>query len=340
MVKDTHKFLLSSPSYFVGDHEGEEIRVHHVFGEMFQSGSSHSQKNVLDSSHHLVVFETDKPSATDLNKKPNYYPVGEVVSQVMTVFYGKLVIPVGFIETAEILCIPKFVDCSRFQKIFPFYSNSIRRLNPVELNRVEIKNVALLGLSEDFICASRLYQQALWKFMEMPDMAYLNLVNAGETLSRKMRFSAEDLHDERPVEYLKEIEESCPNGAKIASHFRSSMRQIKRKYFLGLNSAKDCDVYNHEFDRQVVRAVASPLTRENFESAIKASYDLRFKVLHEGVQIGSSVSFWQTEVGLIYDPSMSDELKKILGKAPSFVCLERIVRCALLNRLLEESQRK
>ena len=82
-----------------------------------------------------------------------------------------------------------------------------------------------------------------------------------------------------------------------------------------------------------VSSCRNPLTLENLESTLSASYDLRSQYIHNGLQINSLLRYYDADVGLPHHPHFKNKSINILSKAASFNALERIIRSALLKKL-------
>jgi len=206
----SHKFLISSPAYFVGENSFGGIKIRHAF-EDFTNYDSHI-KPTYNMSHHVVEFKTPIPEKKVGNLTPSFFGVGEIISQVLTVIFGKMMLPIGFFESNGILLIPEFVDIKKYNKKLDFYSDVPRKHFPIELNMHCIGDIHLDTNLHEFKVASRLYQNAMLDFPKDPGIAYVNLVNAGEILSSHQLFEDKEIYDNQILELLKEIENTLPNG--------------------------------------------------------------------------------------------------------------------------------
>ncbi|QKV57486.1 MAG: hypothetical protein HT580_09795 [Dechloromonas sp.] len=64
--------------------------------------------------------------------------------------------------------------------------------------------------------AGRFYLRALQNFEERPDVAYLNLITAGEVLSNYFNYDKDELLDEQAKDIIRQIAEASDNGPELA----------------------------------------------------------------------------------------------------------------------------
>ena len=175
--------------------------------------------------------------------------------------------------------------------------------------------------------AGRFYLEALNFFHTDPEMAYLNLVNAGEVLVSKLTYSEEDLFDEDFRKFLNEIEGKM--GKKAMEKVRSRLFQVRRKFRIGLSRL----ISQPFFDGHECKESGFAIIRENFESRMTAAYDLRSQFLHTGTRFGNWATILQqlnSEIGA--RPAYgSTEWKELIHRMPSLIGLERVIRFCLLR---------
>ena len=322
MKMEEYEFLMASPCRFVGSSESEVISIDHVFKNIFNYEKSYKHK---DESFHLIKFKATEHEKGAGRLVPNYYPVGEYVSQMLTVFFGKLVLPLGFFKSNNTYCFPDHVDLTQFDTSLPFYSNTERFELPTKLNRGVIKDLSLNKLDKTFLDASKVYQNALIDYPKDTSIAYMSLVGAGEILTNEITFEDLDLYDKTDLLLIAEVKEKL--GESKANQVKSRMRKIKRRYYKGIESYFDERIINND------QTIYGKLSKENLESALKASYDLRSKFLHEGFRMGMHTKDNFLEVGLTHSLGYSESVKNLLAKAPTFTTLERVIRFSLLKKL-------
>lgn len=106
-----------------------EINILHVFEDIFNYENSTA---TFKYSNHLVCFELERLVETNGVVIPNYYPVGEIVFQILTVNFGKLLLPAGFLQSQGNYCVPNYIDVRRFNKSKDYYSGIPRNEFPIE----------------------------------------------------------------------------------------------------------------------------------------------------------------------------------------------------------------
>ena len=144
----------------------------------------------------------------------------------------------------------------------------------------------------------------------------MSLVSAGEILASEFKFKEKELYTEEIVCLFDEIRENWDDGNVKVGQLKNGMRQIKKKFVLGLSKYFDDKTVSNE------KGVYKKLTGENIQSALEASYDLRSLFLHEGYRMGRHTRFTTFEVGLSHSIGDSEKLKRVLDNAPNFVVLD------------------
>jgi hypothetical protein len=224
------------------------------------------------------------------------------------------------------------------QPRLPQNSHAPRRDINVPLNLVEISRIEPLlrpGQDERFLTflqtAGRFYLQALQNFEERPDVAYLNLITAGEVLSNYYSYDKDDLLDEDARGILRRISEASQDGPALAKQIKSRLFQVKRRFLRAIEELlTDPFFAASEAEQDFTR-----LKKEDIGSRLGAAYDLRSQHVHSGIPFGKWVS--RTLAGEACEiqfgvPVVGDKsFEKVLGKAPTYFGLERIIRYCLLR---------
>jgi len=321
-----HRFVIGSPAYFVGDSVGNEVKLRHAWGNIFSNKLSFSDIN--SRSYHMLEFQSKEEPLKLGVALPNYYGVGEVVSSILSVIFGKLFVPMGFIVSRDSYCIPDVPTFEVWKKTYPFFSNQARNEFPIDLDRGVLGEIKLESITDETVKAATLYQSALSEFGRAADVAYINLVTAGEILTSKLDFQDEELYDERTLDLLNRLRRLGDVGQEMYDSVRSRIRQLKRRYVLGLVAAAEESIF--------IGSEHGSLSRGNLKAALSASYDLRSKYLHEGVRIRDHVTSEIFEVGLTFNDGHSQEVRRVLQRSPNFIALERVIRMAILKRIFSD----
>lgn len=334
------KLLISTTSRLLGEFDSERLLVTHAW----HSFHDHRKKiayaeGPLSRSPYVVAFETPTYSKEAGSMLPDYTGVGDIICVYLSILYGKRFDSHGLIEGGGFFQVP---DYSMFQTItqsgIPQNSHSPRCDVAIPLNLVEISRIEPLIHSEQderFIrflqAAGRFYLQALQHFEERPDVAYLNLITAGEVLSNYYDYDKDELLDAQAKDILYKISSASDGGEKLAKQIKGRLYQVKRRFVKAIN-----DLLKEQFfstSESVVDAVA--LKKEDIGERLSAAYDLRSRHVHSGIPFGKWMSMGlgggvcEIQYGT---PVVGDkEFEKILAKAPTYYGLERIIRYCLLR---------
>lgn len=233
-------------------------------------------------------------------------------------------------------------DYSLFQSLvqprLPQNSHDPRCDISIPLNLVEIAKVEPLLRSdqdERFITflqtAGRFYLQALQNFEERPDVAYLNLITAGEVLSNYYSYDKDELLDTQAKDILRQIALASDNGPELADQIKGRLFQVKRRFLRTIDDLlTDPFFAESEAKQDFLR-----LKKEDIQSRLSAAYDLRSQYVHSGLPFGKwgarmlSGEVCEVQYG---KPVVGDEtFEKALAKAPTYFGLERIIRYCLLR---------
>jgi len=179
--------------------------------------------------------------------------------------------------------------------------------------------------------SGRFYLQALQNFEERPDVAYLNLITAGEVLSNYFSYDKDELLDEQAKDIIRQIVEASDDGPELARQIKGRLFQVKRRFLRAMESLlTDPFFAESEAERDFLR-----LKKEDIKSRLSAAYDLRSQHVHSGIPFGSWIArtlggeAGEVQVGT---PVVGNkDFEKVLARAPTYFGLERIIRYCLLR---------
>ena len=329
------KLLISTTSRMLGEFEGDLLLVAHAW----RDSQVNSTESPLSRSTYIVAFETEPHEKEVGSMLPNYAWVGDVICIYLSILYGKRFDSHGVIEGTGMFRLP---DYSLFQSLIqprlPQNSHAPRRDIAIPLNLVEIGRIEPLlrpGQDARFLrflqTAGRFYLQALQNFEERPDVAYLNLITAGEVLSNYYNYDKDELLDEHAMNILRQISEASDNGPELAKQIKGRLFQVKRKFLRAMEDfLTDPFFAASEAEKDFTR-----LKKEDIKSRLSAAYDLRSQHVHSGIPFGNLVS--RTLVGEAGEIQVgipvvgNKDFEKVLAKAPTYFGLERIIRYCLLR---------
>lgn len=334
------KLLISTTSRLLGEFESDLLLVTHTWRDFHDHRLGMTlTEGPLSRSTYVVAFETEPHSKEVGSMLPSYAWVGDVICIYLSILYGKRFDSHGLIEGAGMFQVP---DYSLFQSLVEFRlpqnSHGPRRDITIPLNLVEIAKIEPLlrpGLNERFMTflqtAGRFYLKALQDFEERPDVAYLNLITAGEVLSNYYSYDKDELLDEQAKNILHQIAISSDNGPEIAKQIKGRLFQVKRRFLRTIeNLLTDPFFAESEAEQGFLR-----LKKKDIQDRLSAAYDLRSQHVHSGLPFGKWVSRMldgdacEVQIGIPVVGNKSFE--KVLAKAPTYFGLERIIRYCLLR---------
>jgi len=179
-----------------------------------------------------------------------------------------------------------------------------------------------------FRAACKFYSKALQVYENDAEIAYLNLITAGEVLSNYFHYSREELILDDMKSLILEFNRLQPDSNKLIEAVTRRLLHIKRRFTKTIASLLDEDFFLRTESEQY-----GSLSHKDIQKVISAAYDLRSKYVHSGIPFGSWIRShdFNNEIQ-IGRPLVEDkDFGKILAMAPTFIGLERIIRYCLLQ---------
>jgi Apea-like HEPN len=332
------KILFSTTSRFVGEFESDGILITHAWPS-FSNRLAHYRmdETPISRSAYILAFRTARYERKPGVPEPDYEPFGDLVAALASVLYGKRFDTHGSLEMSGRFGLPDLTAFSGFSNLnLAFNSHHPRADLPVPLNLTEMQRLVSVLWTDNppvgahiFHGACRFYLRALQNAELDPEVAYLNLITAGEILSNAPKFKNTDVLDSQAKTVLSDIENGYSGGAKAAKIVRGRLRQVKRLYVGALMKLQDPSF----FERREAKHEFEALKANDHEQALSAAYDLRSRYLHTGITFGGWVRPGRdnAECQLGRPVVVDKEMAKILYRAPTFCGLERLTRYALLK---------
>jgi len=338
--KNVHKILISTSSRFIGEYENEDILISHAWHGLDDIRKKVSNyENPLCRNSFVITFLEDPIEMEPRAHLRDFTYVGDLICMYLTVLFGKRFDNHGRIESGGFYYLPqnKYADSVCISKL-PQNNHSPRKDLEIPLNLCEISRIERLLLDDslekrfkDFLHTScKFYLQALQNFEKQPEIAYLNLITAGEVLSNYFNYEDDYLFDDQMKEIISEIEHSLENGKKKANVIKSCLLQIKRRFTETIHRLMN----NYFFSHSECAQENGSLKRVDFKNRIKAAYDLRSKYVHTGISFGNWIALEiakNNEVPVGGAAVNDREFEKILNTSPTYYGLERVIRYCLLR---------
>lgn len=344
--KNVTRCLLSTSAHIVGELNEGDFLICHAWPELWAPNARVSVYR--DGPTHrtfLVVSVEVAPQQDDANSAAaeNYHWLGDFFAVCLGVYFGKRFDHLGLLESQGFFCLPSFAsirDVGMFA-LAPFNSKPRADIQ-IALNLSSAAAISkLLHLqcgtrqTSTFFTAGSFYLRSLQMIEDHPELAYLDLVSAGEVLSNYFEFSDERLFDKDMLALLEEIRGVLPDGTTKANSLKSRMYQVKRRFRLALSDLLNDNYFTTTEASQPCLA----LPKDEVEASIASAYDLRSRYVHTGQRFGMWVRVGE-HLGAekqLGTPVINDkDLVKLLVKAPTFLGLERVIRYCLLRFIHKE----
>jgi hypothetical protein len=345
--KSIHKFLISTPSRFVGEFESPDLLITHAWS------SFRSDRDALglrpgpySRNSYIIICRIPPPEG---QVRPNYRPLGERFCASLGFLFGKRFDFHGVIESDGMFHAP---DLSNTRPVELSdsgpYNHHPRKDLKIPLNLTQSGKISRLFLDrsvpQDFLnvlfAAARFYHRSMQIFDLEPDVAYLDLITCGEILCNHTNYPDNALYDPDVLAALDKLRAVPDGGDEAYRRLKGNLRQIKRKFTKTiLDLLNDYFFTNTEANEhgKLTKAGANSMWRGGneeitIERRIKAAYDLRSLYVHTGVDFSDAVLpmrpiLNEVQVGLRQFETKALEEAVLL--APTYLGMERIMRYCL-----------
>jgi hypothetical protein len=336
------KVLISSTCRFYGEFETSDLLITQAWSGLSGQGMPTASIDTLPRNSFVCSFRTRVEEEAPGLVVPNFTLYGDLICICLALLFGKRFDNHGPLETGGMFLMPDLrVYGQESATSLPQNTSKPRVDYPIALNLTEVARFEALltgvgALHETkaaraFGGAAKFYLQALQSVERDAEIAYLNLITAGEILSNFFEYPREDVLDDTSKKLIHQLRE-VPDGCKLATHVENKLRSTKTRFVRTVVGLVDAQF----FERTQSSAGFAALRQEDFVDRIKAAYDLRSKYLHTGMPFGWWVARPQVpgaETPITGSaPVLNDkELVKILRRAPTYTGMERVMRYCLLR---------
>jgi hypothetical protein len=338
--ENTHKFIISSTSRFVGEYENKNLLITHAWPSTENIGQLYAgqTENPYSRNYFIIVYKSEPYEKAPGVAIPNYDWLSEFICIYLGILFGKRFDNHGAVETNGFFFLANTNEVGtpiRFHDIgvnnhrprcdlqFPLNLSEFKLLEPLISGKVDERVISIAN------AAGRFYLRSVRLFETDPEVAFLDLVTCGEILSNYYQYTDEELYDDGIRHILNTIEQN--NGSEVANTIKSRLYQVRRKYVLTITKLLNAYFFQNTESKQ---GFAS-LKREDIIDRIKASYDLRSLYVHNGIKIGNWLDphSFLNEVQVGIPVVESKDLQKLLCLTPTWTGMERIMRYCLLRFL-------
>ena len=339
--RSINKALISTTSRLVGEYETDGALITHAwpdFGD--RSTFMRFSEGPTSRSAFVFAFQTEDIPLTS-PRIPDYSPTGDLICGYLAVLFGKRFDNHGLVEGGGLFHVPNLVEFGQLcSPSLPHNSHKPRVDFQIPLNLTEVRRIEPLLSSgsidrkflQTFQTCIKFYLQALQNAERNPEVAYLHLITTSEILSNFYDYDKDELLDAESKNALVAIERDVTDGEAIARFISGKLLQVKKRFLTTLTNLVDESFFSRSESSQAIHSFKA----DSFMKCISSAYDLRSRYIHTGVPFGSwtslSVSGTNNEVQ-VGKPVIKDdnELGKLIGHAPTFIGLERVVRYVLLR---------
>jgi len=341
--KDIQRILISSTCRFVGDYQSGNFSISHAWpGDNGNVISRFREGPASRSAYVLSMLTKTKRDARSI--QINFDWVGGVICSYLSLLFGKRFDTHGTIQGGGHFGLPNLSQYTQLCDSDLLQNNHLPRADiSIPLN---FTNVSCLEpiLKENtspeaiaFEAAVKFYSQALQNVEKNIEVAYLNLITAGEILANQHSPQKEELLDGTIQSILRDVREYVPDGNKCANILASQMRQIKKRFANAIEDLVDDQFFDGSEHEEKFRK----MSKESLGSRVRAAYDIRSQYVHSGVSFGRWIAprgtppYNEVQLG---KPVLEDKrISKLLVKAPTYVGLERIIRYCLIKFAVKHS---
>ncbi|MDC0745333.1 HEPN domain-containing protein [Polyangium mundeleinium] len=345
LPRDIHKGMICTPARFLGQYEDEQFLIAHAWPTDYVGMNIRfGQKSAASKHYYIVAFKAPAEESFAGGRRtaiPDYTPLlGEIVD-LLAVFFGKQFNSCGMIESSGLYHIPHLsMSLTGYYDHYP-YNDLPRPDLEIDLNLSRCGGI--LGLLTDAAPSSRLstlagtaakfYARALRTYEHDHGAAFVDLMMAGEIISKYQELPQDEIYDDQLKKLFARLHQAGIGESDVRA-IKGRLYQVKRHFvrnLLGLLSPKF-------FDKTECSGLTPiehvRLRADDIEKRLRSAYDLRSRYVHEGIPL----DYWMRPEGrdeLRWGSPITGnkELDKIVGNAPTFYGMERIIRFCLLRLL-------
>ena len=236
--KNVCKFLISTPSRFIGEFESANLLITHAWSSFGSDLDALALRpGPFSRSYYVIVWRIPGP---ENQATPNYRPFGERFCACLGFLFGKRFDFHGLIESDGRFYAP---DLSNLRHIELSdsgpYNHNPRKDLEIALNLTHFGKISSLFLDrtvpQDFLnalfAAARFYHRSLQIFDLETDVAYLDLITCGEILCNHTNYPDAALFTTLMcLEALGKLRVVPEGGKEACGKLISSLRQINEVY--------------------------------------------------------------------------------------------------------------
>ncbi|KYN89330.1 hypothetical protein ATY37_13400 [Vibrio cidicii] len=342
--KTITRFLISTPSKFVGESETDKYLLTHASW----NHSIDIYRPQPNESSYRQCFELTV-STPEYQKEtisiPDYSFIADNFCIALSVLFGKRFDSHGLLLQHGRSYVPSSkLFGERYNKSLSFNSLKERSDFRLDLNLSHLDKIISIvhsvsdeqrEIKDAFLYAGKFYLEALREMEYNPEMAFISLITACEILAAQKNYNIDDLLDDEVRSLLSKIEAGLDDGEKVARNIKKRLSGISEKFCVFIMEHIDERFFVNtesltDFDR---------LTPDGFRARLKAAYSIRSTYVHAGKFMSNWFSvnhLTQNEEVISGNPLIEDPvMKKYVRRSPTILGLERIVRYVLIKYLIK-----
>ncbi|EIZ1284608.1 hypothetical protein OTE47_004227 [Vibrio vulnificus] len=342
--KTITRFLISTPSRFVGESETDTYLLTHA-SENYSLDLYRPNPNESSYRQYFELTVSTPEYQGNTVTIPDYSHVADNFCIALAVLFGKRFDSHGLLLQHGRAYVPsvKLVG-ERYNKSLSFNSLKERCDFQLDLNLVHLEKIVSIvhsvgeeqrEVQDAFLYAGRFYLEALREMECSPEVAFINLVTACEILAAQKNYNIDNLLDDEIRSLLRKIEVGLDDGEKVAKQIKKRLSGISEKFCLLITEHVDEDFFSNTESLTAL----DRLTSDNFKARLKAAYSIRSTYVHAGKFMSNWFSvnhLTHNEEVISGNPVIEDPvMKKYVCRSPTILGLERIVRYVLIKYLIK-----
>ena len=344
------RFMTTTPTELYGKCCTASIEANLFLGSQTPTIDTYSGRPHKDPNYHEPVMVSYYLTDADFERHSWLRLADRIVAWMSVVFGKQFTRPVFTQVNGNWEQPTNFQPEKIWNRELPFYSGNPR---VDEGEKLDLRSLGVLEnivystsiVSKRLNTAAEFYSNALRSWFTDPERAYLDLITAGECLTDLHSFDWNDLADDESKRLVAALRNTA--NESLARFYEGRATFIASRYVSTLlKDLPDSFLSTTEYAMDA----ENRFTAETLSKALKKSYHLRSVFVHDGAEFGTYTSIlaararaemWHDFDGSIkrYGHSEADGASKLIsskllreiGKAATFIGLERITRAAIIR---------
>lgn len=343
-----HRAVFATPCPVFGSYQSGDLRLDPAW-PLNHDGRMGALERV---GTFVVSFKADgRETLGDLMILQEFNGFASLICDLFSLRFGKRIEFLGFFQSNGLFRQPRDAHARTLATCLqqhPFVSDKPRVDYPptthddtqaLNLDSADLVTWALdsegreLAPFQAVLNATHFYAEALRTFDQHPDYAFLSLVTAGEILAGAFEYDIYDILDPKAQSFIDRVR--CKLRAKDERYALEHMFAATAKFVQALSESLD-DGFFERTEIRDPRLATHSLQKDTIKSTLRAAYSIRSHLSHAGKRPTPWIRPDLPTEMPAGTPVISDDDRwsTALAACPTHLGLERIIRYALLNKLL------